>query len=118
MTNLIGFVSSGEGTWGHVQRLVNEGPFTRVFLLTDAFGREKFTTQRPVEFIRIDSSAPTAILAENIRKALEGKIPDLEVAVNFISGTGKEHMALLSALLKLGLGIRLVVLTKEGIAEL
>lgn len=118
MTDLIACVSSGEGTWGHVQRLVNEGPFTRVFLLTDAFGKEKFTAQKPVEFILIDSSAPTATLAENIRSTLQGKIQDLEVAVNFVSGNGKEHMALLSALLKLGLGIRLVVLTKEGIAEI
>jgi len=34
------------------------------------------------------------------------------------SGSGKEHMALLSALLKLGLGIRLVSFTNNGIKEL
>ena len=118
MTDLIAFVSSGEGTWGHVQRLITEGEFERVFLLTDHFGKEKFIVDHPVEFLLIDSSEPTSILAEHIRKALEGKIKDMDVAVNFISGNGKEHMALLSALLKLGLGIRLVVLTKDGIVEL
>ena len=46
------------------------------------------------------------------------KIKDSEVAVNFVSGTGKEHMALLSALLKLGIGIRLLALTKEGVTEI
>ena len=32
----------------------------------------------------------------------------LDMAINFISGSGKEHMALLSALLKIGAGVRLV----------
>ena len=41
----------------------------------------------------------------------------METAVNLISGDGKEHMALLSALLKLGVGIRLIALTKEGVKE-
>jgi len=36
------------------------------------------------------------------------KTDDTEVAVNFISGSGNEHMSILSTLLKLGLGIRLV----------
>ena len=36
---------------------------------------------------------------------------------NFVSGMGKEHMALISALLKLGVGIRLMALTKNGIEE-
>ena len=49
---------------------------------------------------------------------LKGKIKDPEVDVNFISGTGREHMALMSALLKLGVGIRLVAITKEGMEEI
>ncbi|HLC66335.1 MAG TPA: hypothetical protein VJK52_01715, partial [Candidatus Nanoarchaeia archaeon] len=76
------------------------------------------TASTPVNFLIIDPTKPTGTLSEDIRVQLAGKIQDLEVAVNFISGTGKEHMALLSALLKLGLGIRLVVLTKDGVAEL
>ena len=56
-------------------------------------------------------------LAEDIRKQLENRIIDTEVALNFISGTGKEHMALLSAVLKMGLGIRMMSLTPNGIQE-
>ena len=52
-----------------------------------------------------------------ISKNLKGKIKDTEVDVNFVSGTGREHMALIGALLKSGTGIRLKVLTKEGIEE-
>ena len=35
-----------------------------------------------------------------------------------VSGTGKEHMCVLAALLKLGVGVRLVALTKEGVQQL
>ena len=41
-----------------------------------------------------------------------------EAAVNLISGNGKEHMAVISALMKLGLGIRLIALTPNGIKEI
>ena len=46
------------------------------------------------------------------RKELSG---DFEVAISLASGNGKEHMALISALLSIPVGIRLVVYTKEGI---
>jgi hypothetical protein len=38
---------------------------------------------------------------------LEGLL-DTDVAVNLVSGEGAQHMALLAAILQLGLGIRLV----------
>ena len=117
MTCLIACVSSGKGTWGHVQRLINEQEWEKVFLITDEFGKENFECEKQAECILIDSKKFLPELTENIRKALDGKIKDTEVAVNFISGNGKEHMALLSALLKLGLGIRLMALTTEGVKE-
>jgi len=40
------------------------------------------------------------------------------VALNLVSGNGKEHMAILSALLKLGIGVRLMAVTKDGVREL
>jgi len=49
---------------------------------------------------------------------LKGKIRGIEAAVNLISGTGKEHMAIMSALLKLGLAIRFVTLTDSGVREI
>ena len=49
---------------------------------------------------------------------LNGKIKDLEVAVNIVSGTGKEHMALLAAILKLGVGVRLVALENNEFLDL
>ena len=57
-------------------------------------------------------------LRNAIGQGLKDKISDTEVAVNVISGTGKEHMAIISAILKMGLGIRLIALTKDGVEEI
>ena len=38
----------------------------------------------------------------------------MEIAVNFVSGDGREHMALVSALMKMGVGFRLIGLNKES----
>jgi hypothetical protein len=40
---------------------------------------------------------------------------EFEVALSIASGNGKEHMALISALLSIPVGIRLVVYSKKGI---
>ena len=74
--------------------------------------------QQKSEFCCCRLQKPVSELIEDIRKSLDGKIYDLDVALNMVSGTGKEHMAILSALLKLGLGIRLMAVTKNGVVEL
>ena len=58
------------------------------------------------------------LIIEDVVKQLSGKLKGFEVALNLASGSGKEHMAIISALIKLGVGFRLVVLTKEGIKEI
>jgi len=117
MTELIACLSSGKGTWGHVSRLIDGQEWEKVFLITDSFGKEKFEKKGNVEFIVIDPNKFLPELAEDIKTQLKDKITGLEVGVNFISGSGKEHMALMSALQQLGVGLRLVALTKEGIKE-
>jgi hypothetical protein len=71
-----------------------------------------------MEFVIINSNESIELLIDKIQEALKEKITGTEVALNLISGSGKEHMAVLSALLKLGLGIRLVTYTVNGIKEL
>jgi hypothetical protein len=66
----------------------------------------------------IDPSKFLPELVEDLKNVLKGKINGLEVGVNFISGSGKEHMALMSALQQLGIGLRLVALTKDGVKEI
>ena len=118
MTDLVACLSSGEKSWGHVARLIKEQEWKKVYLITNDFGRKNFKAEKDVEFIVVDFQKPVFELIEDIRKGLKGKITDMEVALNLVSGTGKEHMAILSALLKLGVGIRLMAVTKDGIREL
>lgn len=118
MTQLIACLSTGKGTWSHVSHIINEESWDKVFLITNSFGKENFTSsEKPVEFMEIDQNKPLIELRDDIKAHLKDKL-DGDVAVNLISGTGKEHMAIISALLQLGIGIRLIAYTKEGIKEI
>src|SRR3989338_8590057 len=118
MTDLVACLSSGEKSWSHVARLIKEQNWSKVFLITNDFGKNSFKAEKEVEFIVVDFQKPVFELIEDIKKGLKGKITDLEVALNIVSGSGKEHMAILSALLKLGVGVRLMAVTKDGVREL
>ena len=118
MTELIACLSSGKGTWGHVTKVIEGRPWERVFLIGDKFAKEKLQLRPNMEFIETDFNLFLPELIRDIQKKLEGKIKGLEAGVNIISGSGKEHMALLSALLKLGVGVRFVALTPKGVQEI
>jgi len=118
MTSLIAIASSGKGTWQHVQEVINQEEWDNIYLITNEFGIKNFQSDKKVNFVVIDPNKFTNKITDDIVNQLKGKITDLEVAINFISGSGKEHMALMAALMKLGLSFRLVVLTLNGIKEL
>ena len=118
MTDLVACLSSGEKSWAHVARMTKELDWKKIFLVTDEFGSKNFKSEKKVDFIVVNFQKPVFELIEDIRKGLKGKITDLEVALNLVSGNGKEHMAILSALLKLGVGIRLMAVTIDCIKEL
>lgn len=115
--DLVACVSEPESTWSHVQKLIEKGEWENVFIITNEQGKV-FSTSKEVEFVLVDFTQPATEVIPLIQQSLRGRIKDLEVALNMVSGSGKEHMSILSALLKLGLGIRLVALTKEGVTEL
>ncbi|MDD5331283.1 MAG: hypothetical protein PHE43_00460 [Candidatus Nanoarchaeia archaeon] len=117
MTTLIACLSTGKGTWGHVSRLIQDQEWENIILITNDFGKENFTKEKNTEFLVIDPNKSVLEIIDDLIKELKGKVEG-DVALNLVSGTGKEHMALLAALLKLGVGIRLVALTKDGIKEL
>ncbi len=62
--------------------------------------------------------AETSVLVEQLRKQLEGKISDFEVGLNLVSGTGKEHMVVLEAVLELGLNFRLITVNNGHVETL
>jgi len=118
MVELISCLSTGKGTWGHVSHLVKDKEWDKVYLITNEYGKENFQKTDNTEFIVINTSQGLKELIQEIYDKLKDKIKTQEVALNMISGSGKEHMALISAILKLGLGLRLIAITREGIEEI
>ncbi len=117
MTELVAILTTGKGTWGHVNRLITDGTWEKIFLLTNEYGKENFQANEKTELVLISMVKGTRELRDEMQEALSKKVKGSEVAVNFVSGSGKEHMALMSALLRLGIGIRFVALTKDGVTE-
>ncbi|MEK6826161.1 MAG: hypothetical protein AABX90_00865 [Nanoarchaeota archaeon] len=118
MPTLIANLSTGKGTWGHVARLIEGEKWDKIFLITNEYGKENFNKNEKTELMSVKVEAGLKELRDEIYNILKERVKDTEVGVNVISGSGKEHMALISALLKLGVGIRLVALTKEGVEEI
>lgn len=116
MTDLIICLSSGKGTWGHVSRLIEAEEWNKILILTNDFGQEKFSKPENAEFILLKEQTLEA-LTEEIQSQLKHKTGH-EVAINFVSGSGREHMALIAAVIKLGLAFRLVAYTDQGVKEI
>tara|TARA_Y100000310_G_C20191080_1_gene582515 strand:- start:68 stop:424 length:357 start_codon:yes stop_codon:yes gene_type:complete len=118
MTDLVVCLSDVKVTWNYVAKLINEHSWDNIIVITDLVSGTSFKSNKKIDFVTIDSKQPLVFLAKDIKEKLTGKIKGIEVAVNFVSGEGKEHMALMSALLKLGIGVRFVALKPEGIEEI
>ncbi len=117
---LIALLSSGKGTWAQVSGLIKYGEWEKIILLGDDFAKQFQVQEKKdkTEFIRIDLNKKLKELKEEFQKQLKGKINGTEVALSIASGDGKEHMALISALINLPVGIRFAALTKEGVIDL
>lgn len=118
MTELVALLSTGKGTWTEVIRIMSSQDWDNIFLITNEFGKSTFNKKENMEFILINPEESIELIITHIQEQLKDKVKSTEVALNMTSGSGKEHMALLSALLKLGLGIRLVSYSVNSIKEL
>ena len=114
---LIALLSTGKGTWAQVSGLIKYGEWENIIVLGNDFA-QKFSSDKRFEFIKIDLDKKLSELKDEFRNKLKGKIRGTEVALSIASGDGKEHMALISALINLPVGIRFAALTKEGVIDL
>ncbi|MFT4308782.1 MAG: hypothetical protein ACMXYM_05460 [Candidatus Woesearchaeota archaeon] len=113
---LIGLLSTGKGTWGHVSRLLEA--YDTVHLLTNEFGAERFTAKEGVVLHTVLGGIEVELIKKRIVDALKPVVSsELEVDVNLASGSGIEHMALIAALFELGVGFKLVY-ANEGVQVL
>jgi hypothetical protein len=115
---LVALLSKGEGSWAQVSGLIKYGEWDKIVIVGNDFAKDNFKHEKNFEFIKVDLNQKIKELRDDLSQKLKGKFQDLEVAVSIASGEGKEHMALISALINLPVGIRFAALTKEGIIDL
>ncbi|MCX8159032.1 MAG: hypothetical protein N3D20_01945 [Candidatus Pacearchaeota archaeon] len=110
---LIAFLGEDKANWGQVTALLNRGEWEKVVIVKNK--KAENYPAKNCEIIEINSDKMIMELKKEIMEKIKNKISGLEVALSIASGTGKEHIALISALLSLPVGIKLVVYTKDGI---
>ncbi len=113
--NLVAYIGKDKENWGQVTALINRLDCEKVFLLKDK-ASENFPANEKCYLIEIDPTAPLLTLKDEIHQKLSRELAsDFEVALSIASGTGKEHMAIISALLSIPVGVRFVAFTKGGV---
>jgi len=109
--SFLGVLGVGKGTWGHVARLITEGQYDKVLLVSNEWGKANFKPSRECEWILLNNRVGFEALKDEIKS----KLPDGEIAVSLASGSGKEHMAVLAALKEKGSNYKIVTLTANGV---
>lgn len=118
LMEFIAFLGEDKENWGQITAIMNRIETEKIILIknNNVSDFPDLKNNEKVETIRVDSSLPLMqlkqYLVEKLKPLLSG---EFDVALSIASGTGKEHMALVSALLTIPVGIRLVVYTREGI---
>ena len=110
---LVAFLGTDKENWGQVKALASKMEWDQVILVKNK-DADEFELEN-AEVIKIDSTKPLLELKADLISKLKPRLKDFEVALSIASGTGKEHMAIISSLLTIPVGIRLAVFTKEGV---
>ncbi len=130
---LVTVLSTGKGSWSQVYQLISSNKWDSVIIVTDDFGKSHFSYNpknqtvsnnanssyhsddssaeahnTKIELINVNFNDDMKKLSNEIYNRIKDSIRDLSVGLNLYSGDGKTHMALLYALIKLGVGIELV----------
>jgi hypothetical protein len=112
---LVAFLGNDKETWGQITALINREQWDKIVLVQNK-SMSGFPIPVNGELVSVDSNLPMAELKNEIQDKVKRCIGgEFEVALSIASGNGKEHMALVSALLNIPVGIKLVVFTKKGI---
>ena len=121
MAHLIACIGSEKDTWNDVDKILGSGLFDKIYLIADNSVKDysKHDASPEATIVRLDFSKASEDLVPELyvilkKYFMQGKVQDLDMAVNIRSGTGKEHAVVISTLMKLGYGIRLVDLDKDG----
>ena len=118
MTDLIAVIGPGKGTWKLVGDIIRLGGFGRVILVSDSMGKQKFLPPTECDWIVCDFSLPAIRLVDVFEAELKKRLRGEEIGLHFISGAGNEHMALMAAVMRLGISFRLVAFVNHRLVDL
>jgi len=120
MTDLIAILTSeqGTGSYNHVKKLSEREEWSKIIIVTDNKNKVNFAHDKNLFVIEMDFTQPIDDLVRDLSGELRKIITSHEVALNFVSGKGKEHMALISSIMKVGVGFRLIACTRAGVEEI
>ncbi len=123
MTTLIASLGSGKGTWANLFKLMKAVEWEKIILVGSPFFTKSFNDKNPSnEKVLVLTVDPDKEDYDEIINKLSGvlskEVEGVEVALNLLSGTGKEHMILIASVLKAGFGIRLVDFENGKMKEL
>jgi len=113
MKTLIVTLGIGKGTWGKVKRICNE-EWDNILILGNQWANDTFKSDKSYEWITLDDQKDVCQLVDDISKELDNKELG-EVYVNFLSGSGREHNAVLSALVKKNINYKMAVVCDDGL---
>ena len=74
MTDLVACLSTGKGSWVEVAKLINNEKWDNVYLVTNDFGKEKFSADKEVKFVLVDVNKGMESMKQSIMEALKEKI--------------------------------------------
>ncbi len=112
---LVAFLGDDKENWGQITALINRTDADGIILIKNK-SAEAFPANEKCEVINVNSEKPLVELKKEIMDKLKIKIErEFDVCLSIASGNGKEHMALLAALLSIPVGVRFVIYTKNGI---
>jgi len=113
---LVAYLGSDRENWGQITALMNKMNECEKIILVKNKNVSGFPKNSRCCEISVNPALSLVELKQEIMNKISDRVSgDFEVAVSLASGTGKEHMALISALLSIPVGIRLVVFTKKGV---
>lgn len=113
---LVAYLGEDKETYGQISALINRmEDLDAILLVKDKSVPNPFASNKVIP-IEVDTTKDLISFKQTIQEKLKKELTsDLEVALSLASGKGKEHMALISALLSIPVGIKLVAFTKQGV---
>ena len=107
MAILIACLGSTHDSWGPVLKLASMPDWEHVFFVGSASARDVLEANQRISFVAVDEKQNFDAMIAQIQKEISPKVFG-EAGVSLYSGSGLLHMAVLSAILKAGGGVKLV----------